>query len=117
MIMKALIPTAALGFALLLAGAAHSAEMLAAKNGMTLYTFDKDQGGMSSCYGECAKKWPPYFAKKGEKVMKDWTMVKRKDGKLQWAYDAKPLYFYAGDKAKGDKTGDGLGGVWHIVAE
>jgi len=115
---KGLIPASAvLAFALALPGAAYSAEMLAAKNGMTLYTFDKDQGGMSGCYDECAKKWPPYFAKKSEKAMKDWTMVKRKDGKLQWAYDAKPLYFYAGDKKKGDKTGDGLGGVWHIVTE
>ena len=26
-------------------------------------------------------------------------------------------YFYAGDKKKGDKTGDGIGGVWHIVSE
>jgi predicted lipoprotein with Yx(FWY)xxD motif len=27
------------------------------------------------------------------------------------------LYFYSGDKKKGDKTGDGIGGVWHIVSE
>jgi Secreted repeat of unknown function len=32
-------------------------------------------------------------------------------------YDGKPLYFYSGDKKKGDKTGDGIGGVWHIVSE
>jgi predicted lipoprotein with Yx(FWY)xxD motif len=95
----------------------YGADMLAGKNGMTLYVFDKDQGGASSCYGDCAKQWPPYLAKKGEKMMKDWTMVKRKDGKLQWAYDGKPLYFYAGDKKKGDKAGDSLGGVWHVVAE
>ena len=30
---------------------------------------------------------------------------------------ANPLYFYAGDKKNGDKTGDGKGGVWHVVAE
>jgi len=106
----------ALAFAFLPAQT-YGADMLAAKNGMTLYVFDKDHGGTSSCYDDCAKKWPPYFAKKGEKMMKDWTMVKRKDGKLQWAYDGKPLYFYADDKKKGDKTGDGLGGVWHVVME
>ena len=43
--------------------------------------------------------------------------MKRKDGRLQSTYDGKPLYFYAGDKKKGDKTGDGIGGVWHIVSE
>src|SRR5262245_24593631 len=107
----------ALAFACLLVPTAYAVDMLTAKNGMTLYVFDKDQGGMSSCYDACAKKWPPYFAKTSEKMMKDWTMVKRKDGKMQWAYDGKPLYFFASDKKKGDKTGDGVGGVWHVVAE
>jgi len=41
--------------------------------------------------------------------------VKRKDSSLQWAYDGKPLYFYAGEQKKGDKTGNGIGGIWHIV--
>ena len=36
---------------------------------------------------------------------------------VQSTYDGKPLYFYSGDKKKGDKTGDGIGGVWHIVSE
>ena len=104
--------------ALLLTGAAaDAAGMLQAKNGMTLYVFDKDNGGVSSCYDACAAKWPPYVAKGGEKKMKDWSMVKRKDGAEQWAYDGKPLYFYKGDVKKGDKTGDGLGGVWHVIAE
>jgi predicted lipoprotein with Yx(FWY)xxD motif len=108
---------AALAAALLLAASAHAAGMLTAKNGMTLYIFDKDKNGVPSCYGTCAVNWPPYLAKKGQKMMKDWTMVKRKDGKLQWVYDAKPVYFYKGDKKKGDMAGDGLGGIWHIVAE
>jgi predicted lipoprotein with Yx(FWY)xxD motif len=117
MIKTLLAPVSALALGLIFAGTAQSAGMLTAKNGMTLYTFDKDQGGTSACYDDCAKKWPPYLAKKGEKEMKGWSMVKRKGGKLQWAYDGKPLYFYADDKNKGDKTGDGVGGVWHVVAE
>jgi predicted lipoprotein with Yx(FWY)xxD motif len=48
---------------------------------------------------------------------KDWALVKRTDGSMQWTYDKKPLYFFEGDKKADDKTGDGLGGVWHIVAE
>jgi predicted lipoprotein with Yx(FWY)xxD motif len=106
-----------LGAIFLLAGSVHAAGMLTAKNGMTLYVFDKDTGSMSSCYDDCAKNWPPYLGKKGDAMMKDWTLVKRKDGAMQWAYDGKPLYFYAGDKKKGDKTGDGKGGVWHVVTE
>ena len=106
-----------LALALLLAGAAQAAEMLAAKNGMTLYVFDKDKDGVSSCYDECATNWPAYLGEKSDEMMKDWTLVERTDGKIQWAYDGKPLYFYKDDKAKGDKTGDGKGGVWHVIVE
>ncbi len=28
-------------------------------NKMTLYTFDKDEKGVSNCYDDCAAKWPP----------------------------------------------------------
>jgi predicted lipoprotein with Yx(FWY)xxD motif len=96
---------------------AEAATTLTAKNGMTVYIFDKDVGGTPSCYDACAQKWPPYAAKSDEKMGEGWATVKRKDGSLQWTYDGKPLYFYAGDKKKGDKTGDGLGGIWHIVSE
>ena len=103
--------------ALLFTPAAHAADTLTDKKGMTLYTFDKDTGGMSSCYDDCAKHWPPYVGKMGDAMMKDWTLVNRKDGSMQWAYDGKPLYFYADDKKKGDMAGDGKGGVWHIIKE
>ena len=107
----------AIAASLLLAGAVQAAGMLTDQNGMTLYVFDKDTKGVSNCYDACAAKWPVYAAKKDDKVEKDWSMVTRKDGTLQWAYDDKPLYFFADDKAKGDKKGDGLMGIWHIVAE
>jgi predicted lipoprotein with Yx(FWY)xxD motif len=97
--------------------AALADSMLTAKNGMTLYIFDKDQSGMSECYGDCAKHWPPYLAKKGTKLSEGWTTVKRKDGKMQLAYDGKPVYFYMDDKKKGDMKGDGVGGVWHVIKE
>jgi predicted lipoprotein with Yx(FWY)xxD motif len=43
--------------------------------------------------------------------------TKGRGGTMQWAYDGKPLYFYADDKKKGETAGDGKGGVWHIVKE
>ncbi len=94
-----------------------AAEMLTDSNGMTLYTFDKDTNGVSTCYDDCAVKWPPYLAMADQTMGEGWTIVERTDGTRQWAYDGKPLYFFAGDKAKGDKAGDGLGGVWHIIVE
>ena len=75
------------------APATHVAGMLKAKNHMTLFVFDKDKGGSSSCYDDCAKSWPPYLGKSGETVTKGWSLVKRKDDQMQWAYDGKPVYF------------------------
>jgi predicted lipoprotein with Yx(FWY)xxD motif len=119
MMMKTLITRAAgvLAVAMFMAGPAHAAGMLTAKNGMTLYTFDKDAGGVSSCYADCAKMWPPYLGKAKAKISTGWTMVKRTDGKMQWAHDGKPVYMFQGDKAKGDMAGDGMGGVWHIISK
>ena len=96
---------------------AHAAEMVTAKSGMTIYVFDKDTGGVSACYDACAAMWPPYLGKADDKLEEGWTLVKRTDGTLQWAYDGKPTYFFAPDKAKGDKLGDGKGNVWHIIVE
>jgi predicted lipoprotein with Yx(FWY)xxD motif len=109
--------SAGLAAAFALAASVHAATMLTAANGMTLYVFDKDMGGKPSCYDACATKWPPYLAKKGAKLKEGWTEVARKDGKMQWAYDGKPVYFFAADKKKGDKMGDGLGGIWHVIVE
>ena len=102
---------------LLTVTAAQAAEMLAAKNGMTLYVFDNDKGGVSACYDACAVAWPPYLGQGSDAMMKDWTLVKRTDGAMQWAYDGKPLYFFKDDAAKGDAKGDGMKGVWHVIKE
>ncbi|MGJ4860630.1 hypothetical protein AB4037_32645 [Labrys sp. KB_33_2] len=111
------LATSLLMLSLPLAPEASAATTLTARNGMTIYVFDKDTGGKPSCYGGCAAKWPPYVAKAGEKMGEGWAAVKRTDGSLQWSYDGKPVYFYAPDKKKGDKTGDGIGGVWHVISE
>jgi len=94
-----------------------AAEVVTAKNGMTLYVFDKDVGGVSACYDDCAKKWPPYLGKSEDQLTEGWTLVKRTDNTMQWAYDGKPVYFFMADKAKGDAAGDGMGGVWHVIKE
>ena len=108
---------AVLAAVMLSAAAAHAAEMLAAKNGMTLYVFDKDAGGVSACYDTCAVNWPPYLGKEGDAMEKDWALAKRTDGTMQWTYDGKPLYFFKDDAAAGDAKGDGIKGVWHVIKE
>lgn len=87
--------------------------MMVDQKGMTVYTFDKDAGGKSMCNAKCAENWPPMMAPMGSKAMGKWTTVKRDDGKMQWAYDGKPLYTYKMDEKPGDMNGDGKGDVWH----
>jgi len=85
--------------------------------GMTLYTFDKDTAGVSTCYSACAATWPPYTSgATGEKTLPaNITVVARTDGSKQFAWKGMPLYYYMSDTKPGDIAGDGIGGVWHII--
>jgi len=95
--------------------------VLVDQNGMTLYTFDKDQKGaaMSACVDKCIENWPPLLAADGAMAEGEWTIVDVKDAdgamKKMWAYEGWPLYFFVKDTKAGDVTGDGVGGVWHVV--
>jgi predicted lipoprotein with Yx(FWY)xxD motif len=83
---------------------------------MTLYTFAKDMAGVSNCYDNCAKNWPPLMAAADAKPMGDWTIVMRKDGTRQWAYKGMPLYTWSKDGKPGDATGDGMAmGAWKVA--
>ena len=118
--------TAAL--ALLAAGTAFAAEpasatppalkdgMFVTASGMTLYTFDKDATpGKSVCNGPCANNWPPLMAAETAQASGDFTVLARDDGKKQWAFKGKPLYFWAKDDKPGDRTGDGFNKVWQAA--
>lgn len=91
--------------------------VLVGPSGMALYTFDKDTAGSgaSACVGDCAKNWPPLAAGVGAKAEGDYSLVTRDDGSHQWAYKGKPLYYWAKDAKSGDRTGDGVKGVWHLA--
>jgi predicted lipoprotein with Yx(FWY)xxD motif len=84
-------------------------------NGMTLYTFDRDEAGKSNCDAGCLAKWPAFKAEAGAAAEGDWTVVEASDGSMMWAHKGKPLYTYVDDKSAGDATGDGAGGVWHLA--
>lgn len=98
-------------------------KVLVDDKGMTLYIFDKDEKGaaMSACVDKCIAAWPPLLAADGATAEGDWTIVdvKDKDGtmKKMWAYEGWPLYYWVKDTKPGDVTGDGVGGVWHLVHE
>lgn len=90
-------------------------KILVDHEGMTLYTFDKDKDGKSACNGPCAANWPPLMADSGAMAKGDYSIITRADGSKQWAYKNKPLYLWKGDSKKGDMTGDGFKGVWHVA--
>jgi predicted lipoprotein with Yx(FWY)xxD motif len=83
--------------------------------GMTLYTFDKDGTGASSCAWLCTIAWPPALAPSTVKPTRNWSVIKRDSGASQWAYRGRPLYTYIKDARRGDTTGDGVEGVWHAA--
>ena len=85
------------------------------EHGMTLYFFDKDAAGKSMCAGGCATNWPPAMADSYDKASGDWTLIKRDDGGLQWAYKGRPLYRWHKDMKAGDTTGDKINNVWHVA--
>ncbi|MDM9621035.1 hypothetical protein A6U87_14410 [Rhizobium sp. AC44/96] len=90
-------------------------KILAGENGMALYTFKKDTMGVSNCYDDCAKAWPPLLAVGNVKTEGAYSLIERKDGTRQWAKDGMPLYFWVKDKKMGDVTGDGFKDVWDVA--
>ena len=103
------------GVALAQAPAKMTGDVMTDSAGMTLYSFDKDAGGKSSCNGPCAANWPPLQVTGDAKASGDWSIFTRDDGSKQWAFKGKPLYHWSKDQKPGDKTGDGFNGVWHAV--
>ena len=90
-------------------------------NGMTLYLFTNDTvAGESTCYDDCATKWPPVTAEEPLAlpmlVSGELSLIDRTDGSKQLAYNGIPLYYWQNDKQAGDTTGHGIGDVWFVVA-
>jgi predicted lipoprotein with Yx(FWY)xxD motif len=90
----------------------------------TLYLFEKDKNGKSSCSGACAKAWPPLLTKGKPKVgtgaqASRLGTTKRSDGTTQVTYGGHPLYTFAPDKnTPGSTKGqgvDGFGAEWYVV--
>ena len=92
---------------------------LAAGNGMTLYSYTKDEKNISHCIEGCAVNWPPFYVDPTAVVegceSSDFATITRGDGRKQTTYKNMPLYHFINDKYPGDTLGQGLGKVWFIV--
>lgn len=87
--------------------------------GMTLYVFDPDAQGSSTCVDGCAASWPPLLddtpvAGDGVDAGLLGTAT-RDDGSEQVTYDGWPLYTWAADSSPGEATGQGVQDVWWVM--
>jgi predicted lipoprotein with Yx(FWY)xxD motif len=92
--------------------------------GRTLYLWEADKNGTSTCTGACAAAWPPVtvtgtpHAASGVDQAKLST-VKRADGTEQLTYNAHPLYYFVGDAGTGVAKGQAskaFGAGWYVVS-
>lgn len=91
--------------------------------GRTLYLFEADSSGTSTCAGSCAQAWPPMtvanIPKAGGDVQQDLLgTTTRNNGDKQVTYHGHPVYYYKGDTTSGQTKGQGLnqfGAKWFVV--
>jgi predicted lipoprotein with Yx(FWY)xxD motif len=91
--------------------------------GFALYAFTSDRRARATCYGACAKAWPPYIVRSrpaaGSGARASLLGVaRRRDGRLQATYAGRPLYYYVGDTKPGIVLCQNVqeyGGLWLVV--
>ena len=97
-------------------------EIVVDAEGRTVYVFDRDTAGSgtSTCVDSCLADWPAVTADDDapevEGVSGDVGTIERDDGTRQVTLDGLPLYTYAADSDAGAVTGQGVQGVWWVVA-
>jgi len=96
-------------------------------NGISLYAFQADVNGSSSCYDLCELAWPPVIIAEGQELplnlesglnsslLSNFT---REGGSTQLMWDNMPLYYFVRDNLPGEIFGQGVksaGNVWWLV--
>ena len=93
--------------------------VLAEANDQVVYTYSKDKkGGKPTCTGSCATTWLPATgtpqAGPADVFSGQFRLVTRANGVKQITYNGLPLYLLK-DAEPLSTTGNGQGGVWHVV--
>jgi predicted lipoprotein with Yx(FWY)xxD motif len=93
--------------------------VLAEANHQVVYTYSKDKkGGIPTCTGACAAVWLPATgtpqAGPADTFPGSFGVVKGAGGVQQITYNGYPLYTLK-DARPLSTTGNGQGGVWHVV--
>ena len=94
-------------------------KILTDSEGASLYFFSLDSKDTSECSDGCLNAWPIFY---NEDIvvdegldLADFATIERTDGAKQTTYKGWPLYYFAGDSASGDTSGDGVNDVWYIA--
>jgi predicted lipoprotein with Yx(FWY)xxD motif len=101
-------------------------ELIADKNGFTVYAHDSGGQGrrrlgvvVPSCdSADCLDpQWRPFIAGSDAKPVGSWTLVVLPDGKRQWAYKGRKLFINSLDQRPGDFKGIRFGGdrTWSAI--
>ena len=93
--------------------------VLAEANHQVVYTYSKDKkGGKPTCTDVCAATWLPATgtpqAGPADVFSGQFGLVTRSSGVKQITYNGLPLYLLKGAEPLAT-TGNGQGGVWHVV--
>ena len=93
--------------------------VLAEASRQVVYTYSKDKkGGKPTCTGACAETWLPATgtpeAGPADVFPAQFGLVTRANGTKQITYNGLPLYLLKGAAGLAT-TGNGQGGVWHVV--
>lgn len=80
----------------------------------TLYTFANDDDNVSNCTGGCLEVWPPVIAASATTEGQFGT-IELSDGRFQFTFKSRPVYYFQGDAAAGEINGEGSGGVWFVT--
>jgi predicted lipoprotein with Yx(FWY)xxD motif len=97
-----------------------SETILTNAQGMTLYYRTTDQPPTTVCSNGCASTWPPLLVSGSSTPTSSTSLpgkisVQADANGMQVEYNGHPLYTFSGDSAPGQTTGEGFGGIWHVV--
>src|SRR5215204_1856738 len=105
-------------------GSTSFGRVIVGSHGKTLYEWAHDRTRRSTCYGKCARAWPPLVTRGKPRAVTGARSALlgtrlRRDGRRQVTYHGHPLYYFAKDKKAGQTAGAGLtafGGRWDPVS-
>ncbi len=104
------------GYTVAFSDNATTGNYLTSSTGFTLYfaSGDSPYTNTSSCYGQCAVNWPPFYVQNLKLApglnASDFGTMTRSDGTQQLTYKGHPLYLFTGDQRAGVIMGQNVGG-------